>query len=150
MPGLGGMETAKRIRLRDANLIIVFVTGYANYVFDGYEVNALDYLLKPVHMEKLNSVLNRALGMVNRQAPAMYTLKNGEGIYRVTKSDILYFASDKRQVSCVTARREFLFYAKLDEVEREVGKGFLRIHQRYLVNIDAGKAWKAVRYTSAM
>ncbi len=139
MPGLGGMETAKRIRQRDVNLIIVFVTGYADYVFDGYEVNALDYLLKPVHMEKLNSVLNRALGVVNRQAPAMYTLKNSDGIYRVAKSDILYFISDKRQVSCVTARRAYPFYAKLDEVEREIGKGFIRIHQRYLVNVDAVK-----------
>jgi DNA-binding LytR/AlgR family response regulator len=137
MPGMDGMETAKCIRQRDANLIIVFVTGYADYVFDGYEVNALDYLLKPVHIEKLNGVLNRALGVVNRQTPAMYTLKNAEGIYRVAKSDILYFASDKRQVSCVTAGREYPFYAKLDEVERELGKGFVRIHQRYLVNIDA-------------
>jgi DNA-binding LytR/AlgR family response regulator len=137
MSGMDGMESARLIRRQDADLIIVFVTGYADYVFQGFEVNALDYLLKPVKTEKLNAVLSRAIGTLSRQAPEMYTLQNTYGMYRVPKKDILYFASDKRQVTLVTAKRTYTYYAKLNEVERELTEGFIRIHQRYLVNISA-------------
>lgn len=87
---MNGMEAAKAIRRFDQNLLIVFVTGYADYVFDGYSVGAMDYLMKPVDDEKLRAVINRA--------------------------------------------RE-----KLDQVENKINSGrektgFVRIHQRYLVN----------------
>ena len=59
MPGLNGMETAKQIREFDEHLIIVFVTGYADYVFEGYRAGALDYLLKPVSAAKLIELIHR-------------------------------------------------------------------------------------------
>lgn len=55
-----GLDAAKKIRTVNRNLLIVFVTGYTDYVFDGYQVNALDYLVKPVSPEKLKEVLLRA------------------------------------------------------------------------------------------
>ena len=62
MDGMNGMETAKKIRTFDQNLLIVFVTGFADYVFDGYSVGAMDYLMKPVSRGKLQSLLARAGG----------------------------------------------------------------------------------------
>mgnify|MGYP000784600055 CR=1 FL=1 len=59
MDGMNGMETAKKIRTFDQNLLIVFVTGFADYVFDGYSVGAMDYLMKPVSRGKLQSLLAR-------------------------------------------------------------------------------------------
>ena len=56
MDGMNGMETAKKIRTFDQNLLIVFVTGFADYVFDGYSVGAMDYLMKPVCKEKLQAL----------------------------------------------------------------------------------------------
>ena len=53
MKGLNGTETAERIRTFDEQLVIVFVTGYSDYVFDGYRVGALDYLMKPVSEARL-------------------------------------------------------------------------------------------------
>lgn len=57
--------------------------------------------------------------------------------YRIPIRNILYFASNRRQVTCVTAGRSYCFYGKLDQVAREVGRSFVRIHQRYLVRAGA-------------
>lgn len=58
--GISGMETARQIREHDTNLMLVFVTGYSDFVFDGYTVGAMDYLVKPVKEGKLRLVLDRA------------------------------------------------------------------------------------------
>ena len=137
MNGIDGMETARRIRETDGRLLLVFVTGFADYVFDGYAVAALDYLMKPIREDRLREVLRRALGALQRQAPEVYTLKNTQGLFRIPKEDILYFYSDRRQVVLVTAAREYPFYARLDEVAQSVGDGFARTHQRYLVRAAA-------------
>lgn len=137
MHGINGMETARLVREQAPGLVLCFVTGYADYVFDGYSVGALGYLLKPVSEQKLRRVLERAMGALHLKAPQTYTVKNAQGIYRVPKENILYFYSERRQVRLVTANREIAFYAKLDSVQDEVGDSFVRIHQRYLVRADA-------------
>ena len=108
MGELNGMETARRLREADEGLLLVFVTGYTDYVFDGYSVGALGFLCR-----------------------------SGETLYRIPKKSILYFASDRRQVTCVSAARTYTFYGKLDDVERDVGESFVRVHQRYLVRTAA-------------
>ena len=123
---LDGMETARRLRAADAGLQLVFVTGHSEYVFDGYTVGALGYILKPPGREQLESVLDRA-----------YLCRNGDIHYRIPLSSICYFASDRRQVQCVAENRTYTFYAKLDAVAAEVGKEFIRVHQRYLVRAGA-------------
>lgn len=134
MGQLNGMETAKKLREADTRLQIVFVTGYADFVFDGYSVGALGYLMKPPRREQLSDILTRTLTALHRGADAVYSCRNGEKWYRIPHQEILYFESDKRRVNCVTAGRTYTFYGKLDEVERDLEKsGFVRIHQRYLV-----------------
>lgn len=133
MNGISGMETAQRIRQTDERLLLVFVTGYADFVFDGYAVSALDYIMKPVQSARLSAVLRRVYGALQRQSPQMYTLRNADGLYRVPKESILYLYSDKRLVTLVSRDREYIFYGRLDEVAQELGEGFVRIHQRYLV-----------------
>jgi len=137
MDGLSGMETAKKLRGYDKNLQMVFVTGHADYVFDGYAVGALDYLMKPPANPRLNDLLSRAMAALHMSSEDVYLCRNSEGTYRIPKASILYFSSDKRQVTCVTRGRSYTFYAKLDEVGGEVGHGFVRVHQRYLVNVAA-------------
>lgn len=134
---LDGMETARRLRAADAGLQLVFVTGYAEHVFDGYSVGALGYLMKPPKLEQLESVLDRAQGALVRELDRAYICRNGDTHYRVPISNILYFASDRRQVQCVAEGRTYTFYAKLDAVAAEVGAEFVRVHQRYLVRAGA-------------
>ena len=137
MGELDGMETARRLRAADGGLQLVFVTGYADHVFDGYSVGALGYLLKPPKAEQLEEVLDRAQAALYRDLDRAYICRSGDTRYRIPVSNILYFASDRRQVTCVTAGRDYTFYGKLDAVAEEAGDGFVRIHQRYLVRAGA-------------
>lgn len=132
MKGLNGMETAEKIRTFDEQIIIVFVTGYADHVFDGYRAGAMDYLMKPVTEEKLQTLLGRV--RVKTAQEETYTIKNIDGTWRFRLTDILYFYSDKRRVFLVTARGQHAFYARLDEIEKQLSPHFIRIHQRYLIN----------------
>lgn len=132
-----GMETARRLRAMDEGVQLVFVTGYADYVFDGYGVGALGYLLKPVKAQQLADVLERGMEALCRESERAFLCRSGETVYRIPKKNILYFYSDRRQVTCVTAGRSYTFYNKLDQVERDAGAGFVRIHQRYLVRAAA-------------
>ncbi len=134
MTGVSGMAAAEAIRRFDTGLIIVFVTGYADYVFDGYKVNALDYIIKPAGAERLLEVLRRVRVQLAQKKKEMYLMKNAEGTFRFPISAIDYFYSDRRKVVCVCGGKEYPFYAKLDAVEQELSGRFVRIHQRYLVN----------------
>ena len=134
---LDGMETARRLRAADAGLQLVFVTGYADHVFDGYSVGALGYLMKPPKQEQLEAVLDRAQAALVRELDRAYVCRSGDTHYRIPIANILYFASDRRQVRCVTEGRAYTFYGKLDAVAQEVGAAFVRIHQRYLVRAGA-------------
>ncbi len=137
MGELNGMETARRLREADEGLLLVFVTGYTDYVFDGYSVGALGYLMKPPKPDQLDGVLDRAAEARLREGDQAFLCRSGETLYRIPKKSILYFASDRRQVTCVSAARTYTFYGKLDDVERDVGESFVRVHQRYLVRTAA-------------
>ena len=137
MGDLDGMETARRLREADEGLLLAFVTGYTDHVFDGYSVGALGYLMKPPKAEQLDDVLDRAAAARLREGDAAFVCRSGETLYRIPKKTILYFASDRRQVTCVSTVRTYVFYGKLDEVEQDVGEGFVRVHQRYLVRTGA-------------
>lgn len=137
MGGMNGMDAAKILRSLDESLQLVFVTGYTDYVFDGYAVGALSYLIKPPKLIQLEDVLIRALSAIRRHEPELFFCHNGSSHYRIRKDSILYFQSSGRQVICVTKKRCYPFYAKLDDVAMELDKGFVRIHQRYLVQANA-------------
>lgn len=138
MPSLSGMDTARRLRQSSESPQIVFVTGYPDYVYDGYTVGALGYILKPPKPKQLEDILTRALSALYREKNQVFVCRNGDSFYRIARRDIRYFASDRRQIQCVAAGRTYTFYGKLDQVEQELqDKHFVRIHQRYLVNAAA-------------
>ncbi len=136
MKAMTGMETAEGIRQFDKELLIVFVTGYSEYVFDGYRTGALDYVLKPVSLERVRQVLNRAREILYEKRTKNFVFQNQEGTFRLPLDQILYFYSDRRQVGVVTENKEYLFYGKLSETEEKADSRFVRVHQRYLVNGD--------------
>lgn len=134
MAGTNGMAAAEAVRSFDTELIIVFVTGYSDYVFDGYKVNALDYIIKPAKAVRLSEVLRRVRAQLENKRSEMYVFRNTDGIFRLPIAAIHYFYSDRRKVVLVCRDKEYPFYAKLDEVEQQLSGSFVRIHQRYLVN----------------
>ncbi|MCD8356521.1 MAG: LytTR family DNA-binding domain-containing protein [Clostridia bacterium] len=137
MGDLDGIETAQTLRAADDGLQLVFVTGYSDRVFDGYSVGALGYLMKPPKPEQLDDILTRAAVALFKDTDKTFICRHGDVTYRILTKNILYFVSDRRQVTCVTLRRSYTFYGKLDQVEKAVGTGFVRIHQRYLVRAAA-------------
>ena len=137
LSGISGMEAAQRIREKDSGLMIVFVTGYSDFVFDGYSVGAVDYLVKPVNKNKLEQTLTRVKKVLSDRNPQTFVIKNADGMYRILKKDILYLSSDKRLVRVTTRQREYVYYGKLDEAQTALGPGFVRIHRRYLVRAGA-------------
>lgn len=138
MKGMNGMEAAGQIREFDKGICLVFVTGYTDYVFDGYQVNALDYVIKPAGTKKLDEVLKRVRKLIFDNRERTFLFKNTEGTYRLALSGIAYFYSDKRKINVVCAGHEerlsHTFYGKLDDVEEQLTGVFVRVHQRYLVN----------------
>lgn len=136
MPDKNGMETARQIREFNRELMIVFVTGYRDYVFDGYRVGALDYVVKPAAEERLRELLLRVRALLAEEQGKTFTFRNTDGTYRMPFDSIRYFYSDRRLVKLVTDQGEYPFYGKLDQVAAQA-EGFVRIHQRYLVNAAA-------------
>ena len=132
-----GLEAARQIRQFNESLLIVFVTGFADFVFEGYQVRALDYLLKPVEETRLEAVLSSARKALAQSEEDYLSIRNAEGIYRIRRNEILYCYSDRRKVSVVLQGREIQFYDKLDAIAQRLGEGFVRIHQRYLVRAGA-------------
>lgn len=134
MTGLNGMETAAKIRTFNQDLLIVFVTNYTDYVFEGYQVDALDYIIKPASLKRVEKVIERVRTLILKQYTSFFTFKNADGNYRIPYSAIQYFYSEKRKVFLVTGDREYDFYDQLNHIEEELEDEFVRIHQRYLVN----------------
>lgn len=134
MDGLNGMEAAMEIRKFSRDLMIVFVTGYTDYVFDGYKVSALDYIIKPASLERIRQLMERVRPLVAQESDTFFTFQNTDGTFKVNLKDVLYCYSEKRLVHLVTPQKEYTFYKKLDEMEEAFGSDFIRIHQRYLVN----------------
>lgn len=135
MKDLDGVATAREIRKRTFAPEIIFVTSYPDFVFQGYEVQALNYILKPYQKEKIISVLHTALERLGRDSEKYYMVESRGQTLRLPLSRIKYFFSDRRSVNAVTAEETHTFYGKLSELETELPENFVRIHNRYLVNL---------------
>ena len=136
MPGLDGMETAQRLREVGEDMVIVFVTAFPDYVFQGYEVQAFHYILKPYDRKKICQVLDRAMEAAHLRQEQYYVVEQKSGTLRLPLSAVCYFKSDRRSVEAVCedgSRRTF--YGKLDEIETSLPGCYQRVHNRYLVNL---------------
>lgn len=135
MGSINGVDTAREIRRRNQEVILVFVTGFSDYVFNGYEVGALNYILKPYQEEKLSQVLKQALQKLEQHEKKFLLLQSQNQIHRIPINQILYLTSDLRKVVVVTKEGMVECYGKLSDFAKELPVAFIRVHQRYLVNM---------------
>ena len=134
MKGPDGVETARRLREEDCRADIIFLTVSPDFAIEGYEVGAAGYLLKPLEKEKLKHLLGRLL---QRQNPAMLSLRQGNSVYSIVPSEILYIESSRNKLTVHTVREKISCYGRLDDLAvRLPEKQFLRCHQSFLVNMD--------------
>ena len=140
MKGASGMVLAKQIRNLDQWLRIIFVTGISDYVYEGYEVRALNYLLKPVSKDKLFDCLTRAhdtisMDLIQSQMP-IYVFESDGKTFRMDQRDILYVEAQKNVTSLVTLEGKFTLKKTFFEVCHALNETiFIKTHRSYLVGI---------------
>lgn len=135
MKKLDGIDTAKKLRALKKQAEIIFVTSHPDFVFQGYEVQALNYIMKPYEPEKIISVLHTALEAQDISAEKYYVIDQRSGNIRLPLSVVKYFVSDKRMIHAVTQEKNYTFYEKLSQLETQLSDSFVRIHNRYLINL---------------
>ena len=133
MPGMNGVELAKRLRERNKLIQIVFITGFSEYIAEGYEVAALHYLLKPVSPEKLFSTLDRALEKQEIDGRKIVFETSVETV-QLLFYEIRYIEVIKKYIT-IYAKDSYTVKRTLKEIEKELDERFLRVGRSYIVNL---------------
>ena len=133
MGGMDGVELAKRVRRQDDGVQIVFISGYADYIAEGYEVSALHYLTKPVEPHRLFQVLDRAVSRLARNEAALTLELPGETV-RVPLSRIRYLEVSHNHVT-VHGPRDYRVKRPLGELEKALDSRFFRAGRSFVVNL---------------
>ncbi|WP_029322306.1 LytR/AlgR family response regulator transcription factor [Butyrivibrio sp. AE3004] len=153
MPGVSGMDVARKLRDISDDVVIIFITGEKQYVFDAFDVRAFHFLVKPFSNEKLVSVIKAAkeeIAKATLKPQKKYVMLNSRGSHiRLCVSDIIFAEVYGARIIVHTRTDEIEYYGHLSELEKLVGDGFFRTHRGYLVNLrfvkkyDAGKCYMA-------
>jgi two-component system, LytTR family, response regulator AlgR len=140
MPGMGGLEVARHLARLNQPPRIVFVTAHDRHAVEAFELNALDYLLKPVRADRLAAALKKATVPENAnlekaaEAPREYlSLAERNRIVLLPVRDILYLRAEEKYVTVRTRAREHLVEEPLIALEKEFATRFIRIHRNCLV-----------------
>lgn len=133
MGAMDGVTLAKKIRQKNETVQIVFITGYSDYIAEGYEVSALHYLMKPVKQDKLYSVLNRAVEKLARNEKILQFQTAGE-LVRIPIYQIRYADVSGNYVT-VHAATDVTVKMTLGELEKELDDRFYRVGRSAIVNL---------------
>lgn len=133
MGGMSGVEMAKKLRQMGAGLQIVFITGFMDYISEGYDVEALHYLMKPVTAEKLGEVLDRAMQRIRTREKEL-VLALPDGIIKVPLCEIRYIEVLKNYVT-VHAVEDYSLKKTLNELKKGLDDSFFQIHRSYIAGL---------------
>jgi two-component system response regulator AlgR len=143
MPGLSGTELAARLRGRPDAPAVVFVTAHAEHALHAFELEAVDYLTKPVRRERLQVALERVAQrrphVPDEAVPVIVVTDRGR-LQRIPLADVLYLKAELKYVTLRTADHSFVLDDALSELEERLGDRFLRVHRNALVARDAVRA----------
>ena len=134
MKEMSGIDLAKRLRKDGLRAEIIFVTSHFEFWGEGYEVDALHYLTKPVKEEKLIPVLDKAYGKRQEEPRSVVINCDGETV-KLFLDDILYVESFSHYLSIHTLEREYRIKESISGFEEKLGRGFFRVHRSYLVSL---------------
>ena len=134
MEKMDGIALAREIRKHNRQMQIIFVTGYMEYIQEGYDVEALHYLLKPVSQEKIDSVLDRAVERL-KTADAVLLVESGGEVLRLPLKEIRFIESN-RNYNIIHADNDYEVRGTLSELEAKLDEAFVRVGRSYLVNLN--------------
>ena len=134
MGAINGVELAKTVRAENDAVQMVFITGFPDFIAEGYEVSALHYLMKPVDMDKLFSVLDRAAANLEKAERRLCVTFERRTDY-VPFSKILYLEAQKQYVRIVTEGEEYRMKASLAETAAQLDEYFFPCQRSFAVNL---------------
>jgi two-component system response regulator AlgR len=147
MPEMDGLEVAQHIRKLDAPPAVIFTTAYDAYALEAFEVHAVDYLLKPIRLDRLLDALSRAGTITPPRPEVLRELQPGARthlsvyergrIHLIPVADILFLKAELKYVVVRTAGREYLIEEPLAKLEQEFYGRFVRVHRNCLVAKEA-------------
>lgn len=136
MPVMDGMETARRIRAMDEAVVIVFITNMPQYAIHGYEVGALDYVLKPITYYNFSIRLERAIARVKKRQSEDILLTFSDGVKLLKPKDIFYVEIQNHTLHYHTSTGEFTQRGTMQSAEEKLaGNSFVKCNHWYLVNL---------------
>ncbi|MGB2759420.1 MAG: LytTR family DNA-binding domain-containing protein [Maribacter stanieri] len=132
MPEIKGTDFAKMV---DSNTKIIFTTAYSQYALEGYELNAVDYLLKPITFERFVTAVNKVKPSKIIEKTDTITIKSGYDLHKVKYEDILYVVSDSEYVTFHLGDKKIISNQRLKALEQELPSSmFMRVHRSYIIN----------------
>lgn len=135
MDGINGIELAKKVRALDQNVSIIFITSSQNYTLQGYDVKALNYLMKPVNSDKLERLISE--DYKNKFLNTYILLESALGKQRAQINDIIYLETVGRKVEVVLHDGKAYYSGRLAVLLEELPKDiFIRCHQAFAINIS--------------
>lgn len=137
LPKINGMEAAVRLRELDRTTTIIFVTNMAQFAVRGYEVDAFDFVVKPVSYSNFALKLQRALNKLGTRRDTEVLVSMADGLYRIASSQIKYIEISGHRMVYHTTDGTIKAYGNLKEVESVLsGKMFVRCNSCYLINLN--------------
>lgn len=136
MPYLDGMETARRVRETDREVLILFITNLAQYAIKGYEVDALDYIVKPVNYFTFSQRMMRAISRLSDREASYLAINQKSGVRKLDVRSIYYVESLNHNLTFHTREGDFTMFGSLKDMEERLEKHhFIRCNRGYLVSL---------------
>ena len=136
MPGINGIDTARKLRETDSNVTIIFVTNIAQYAINGYEVDAVDYILKPVSYYDFSMKFHRTVAKAAQKKEHIIKVETAEGTRKLRLPALVYVEVLSHYLYFHTTKRDYRSRGNISDVEKELEKyNFVRVHRSYIVNL---------------
>lgn len=134
LPKIDGITIGKQIKQMNPDVFLVFVTAHIEYAVKGYEANAFRYLLKPLTLDVMSTLLTDVQAEYRKKKKLIVKTKNGEVV--VSLQDLLYISAEDKYTVLYTKTQHFISDYSLKKYEEQLQKmGFFRIHRKYLINM---------------
>ena len=135
MKGMDGVALARKLRAENEAVQIVFITGFPDFIAEGYDVSALHYLMKPVSEDKLFEVLDKAAARV-KKAEQSILIDTEKGTERVPLADILYIEAFAHSIVIRTKASSLETKVGIGDIEKALDGSFVRCHRSYIVGLE--------------